>query len=88
MSQNILNQNNTYQNNTQPIAYTWDENKVYQSTYNCQLDQVKSKKTGENYYLLPANATWIKPPEKTSFNQLIIWNGSNWKIKTFKLKQS
>ena len=82
-----MSQNNTYQNNTQPIAYTWDDNKVYQSTYNCQLDQVKSKKTGENYYLLPANATWIKPPEKQS-NQLIIWNDdkNDWELKTFELR--
>ena len=75
-------------NNTQKIAYTWDENNVYKSIYECQLDQIKSIREKENYYLLPANATWIKPPEKTSFNQLIIWNGSNWEIKTFELKQS
>lgn len=82
-----MSQNKTYQNNTQPIAYTWDENKVYQSTYNCQLDQVRSKKTGENYYLLLANATWIKPPEKQS-NQLIIWNDdkNDWELKTFELR--
>ena len=82
-----MSQNKTYQNNTQPIAYTWDENKVYQSTYNCQLDQVKSKRTGEKYYLLPANATWIKPPEKRS-NQLIIWNDdkNDWELKTFELR--
>lgn len=55
--------------NYDPITF------VYTGTRNADLDPQETKEQGKNVYLIPANATSIKPPaNKTDFVRLFINN--------------
>lgn len=43
----------------------------------CFPDPVRSRMEGREVYLLPANATFTKPPAKRA-GYIAIWNGSGW----------
>ncbi len=62
------------------IAYSYDNNGHYIGEYTCQRDPIKSKKKGENYYLLPADATFEKPPEYDLETEIPVWNGETWTV--------
>ena len=53
------------------------ENKEYIGAEEAFLDPLESEKQGKEIYLLPANATFIKPPE-TKEGFAIVWNGEMW----------
>lgn len=58
-------------------AYLYDEKtKEYKSEVNAQLDPLESEKAGKDIYLLPANATWLKPTPKDGC--VPVWNGETW----------
>lgn len=58
-------------------AYLYDEKtKEYKSDVNAQLDPLESEKASKNIYLLPANATWLKPIPKDGC--VPVWNGKEW----------
>lgn len=58
-------------------AYLYDEKtKEYKSDVNAQLDPLESEKAGKDIYLLPANATWLKPIPKDGC--VPVWNGETW----------
>lgn len=58
-------------------AYLYDEQtKEYKSEVNAQLDPLESEKAGQDIYLLPANATWLKPTPKDGYAS--VWNGESW----------
>lgn len=58
-------------------AYLYDEKtKEYKSDVNAQLDPLESEKASKNIYLLPANATWLKPIPKDGC--VPVWNGETW----------
>lgn len=60
-------------------AYLFDEKtKEYKSEVNAQLDPLKSEKAGKEIYLLPANATWLKPMPKDGC--VPVWNGETWDV--------
>lgn len=62
------------------IFYTYDEKtKEYTGTQNAFIDPLETKKRGKNVYLVPANATDLKPLE-TKENQAVIFNGSEWEL--------
>lgn len=61
-------------------AYSFNKEGIYTGIHICQLDQIQTRKTGKNVYLLPANSTWEKPPEHNEDKQIAIWNGSIWSI--------
>ena len=59
-------------------VYKYDEQtKEYIGTEEALLDPLETELQGENVYLLPANATFIEPPEaQESFAR--VWNGEAW----------
>lgn len=58
-------------------AYLYDEKtKEYKSEVNAQLDPLESEKAGKDIYLLPANATWLKPTPKDGC--VAVCNGVSW----------
>lgn len=58
-------------------AYLFDEKtKEYKSEVNAQLDPLESEKAGQDIYLLPANATWLKPTPKDGYAS--VWKGESW----------
>lgn len=58
-------------------AYLYDEQtKEYKSEVNAQLDPLESEKAGQYIYLLPANATWLKPTPKDGYAS--VWKGESW----------
>ena len=58
-------------------AYLYDEKtKEYKSDVNAQLDPLESEQAGKDIYLLPANATWLKPTPKDGC--VAVWNGEKW----------
>lgn len=58
-------------------AYLYDEQtKEYKSEVNAQLDPLESEKAGQDIYLLPANATWLKPTPKDGYAS--VWKGESW----------
>lgn len=60
-------------------AYLFDEKtKEFKNEVNAQLDPLESKKAGEDIYLLPANATWLKPTPKDGC--VAVWNGEAWNM--------
>lgn len=60
-------------------AYLFDEKtKEYKSEVNAQLDPLESEKAGKEIYLLPANATWLKPTPKDGC--VAVWNGESWNM--------
>ena len=65
-------------------AYFYNkENFHYVTDYDCQLDPVESKIQNKDIYLLPADATFIKPDDFDIENQYAEWNESEqkWYIK-------
>lgn len=59
------------------IAYRYDNNGLYIGTIPCQLDPRATKEAGKDIYLLPANSTFVEPPQaKEDYN--IVWNGNKW----------
>lgn len=62
------------------IAYSYDNNGHYIGEYHCQRDPIKSKQEGKNYYLLPADATFEKPPEYDLEAEIPVWNGETWAV--------
>lgn len=60
-------------------AYLFDEKtKEFKNEVNAQLDPLESKKAGKDIYLLPANATWLKPTPKDGC--VAVWNGEAWNM--------
>lgn len=58
-------------------AYLYDkQTKEYKSEVNAQLDPLESEKAGQDIYLLPANATWLKPTPKDGYAS--VWKGESW----------
>lgn len=59
-------------------VYKYNEKtKEYIRTEQAQLDPLETKKQQKNIYLLPANATFTKPPEaQEKFAR--VWNGEAW----------
>ena len=71
-------------------AYIYNrENFHFMSDYNCQLDQLESKKQGKEIYLLPADATWIKPDDFNIETQYAKWNEEEqkWEINDIELEE-
>ena len=60
-------------------AYLFDEKtKEFKNEVNAQIDPLESKKAGKDVYLLPANATWLKPTPKDGC--VAVWNGETWDV--------
>ena len=57
--------------NYDPITY------IYTFSENADLDPEETKIQGKNVYLLPANATFLKPPAAQE-DKAIIWNENQW----------
>lgn len=62
------------------ISYSYDNNGKYSGVYNCQLDQVATKRENRPIYLLPANSTWTPPPEYDKETEIPVWDGTIWRI--------
>ena len=59
------------------IAYGYDKEGFYTGEKTCQLDPIETAISGNEVWLLPANATYEKPPkEKVGFN--IKFKGGAW----------
>lgn len=61
-------------------AYSYNATGQYIGKVDCQIDPVRSKKTGQEVYLLPANATYTEPPEYDSETHIPVWNGDLWDL--------
>lgn len=60
-------------------AYLYDDKtKEFKSEVNAQLDPLESQNAGVEIYLLPGNATWLKPPTKEGY--AAVWNGKTWDL--------
>lgn len=57
-------------------AYHYDEYHFYDGDIVCQLDILKSQKTGKEEWLIPANSTTIKPTTQDGATPR--WNGTQW----------
>jgi len=57
--------------------YNYDSSGYYINSVNARIDPLESEKSNKNIYLLPANATFTKPPEVTE-NKIAKWDGSKW----------
>jgi hypothetical protein len=57
--------------------YNYDSSGYYINSVNARIDPLESEKSNKNIYLLPANATFTKPPEVTK-NTIAKWDGSKW----------
>lgn len=61
------------------IIYNYDEfTKEYTGYCNADLDPEETKRQGKNVYLIPANATTVKPPKAKEHEAVIYNNG--WEI--------
>lgn len=65
------------------IFYTYNEKtKEFTGTQNGFIDPLETKKQGKNVYLVPANATDIKPTlEPSTDDDMLVFNGKEWQIK-------
>lgn len=61
-------------------AYSYNAAGQYIGEVVCQIDPVRSKKTSQEVYLLPANATYTEPPEYNSETHILVWNGDSWDL--------
>ena len=61
--------------NNPPIAYMYDEKGIFTQTEICSLDPLESKIKGEAVWLIPANATLIKPPASIEKHVRVFKNG-------------
>ena len=59
------------------LAYSYDENKYYAGTQECQLDPLETELAGHDVWLLPADCTWAEPLEEKD-GYKIKWNGEEW----------
>ena len=57
--------------NYDPITF------IYTFSENADLDPEETKMQGKNVYLLPSNATFIKPPAAKE-DKAIVWNENQW----------
>ena len=57
--------------------YNYDSSSYYINSVNARIDPLESEKSNKNIYLLPASATFTKPPEVTE-NKIAKWDGSKW----------
>lgn len=63
------------------VAYVYhSETKEFLDTYQAQIDPLESKLQGKDIYLLPADSTWIKPPEFDKEIYQAFWTGEDWDI--------
>lgn len=63
------------------IAYGYiKETGMYSGINICQLDPIESKIKGEAIYLLPADSTFIAPPDYNEETEVPIWSGTSWII--------
>ena len=62
------------------IAYAYNDDRQFIGTVSCQKDPVRSKKSGSDVYLIPANATSIQPPVYDAEKEIPVWNGTEWEI--------
>lgn len=63
------------------IAYRFEAddkgNNIFAGIQYCQKDPMASKDAGKDIFLLPANCTYVEPPEaREGFNR--VWNGEKW----------
>ena len=59
------------------IVYLYDEHNEFAGESVTMLDPEETKKQGREVWLMPPNATTVKPPvEKEDFAR--VWNGSAW----------
>ena len=63
-------------------AYSYDQEGRYTSPYECQRDPIRSKSTGQDVYLLPADATWMVPPSYDPKTEIPVWSGTAWVVET------
>ena len=71
-------------------AYFYNrENFHYVTDYDCQLDPIESKLQNKDIYLLPADATWIKPDDFNIETQYAKWNEEEqkWEINDIELEE-
>ena len=61
-------------------AYSYDQEGRYIGPYECQRDPVRSKSTGQDVYLLPADATWMVPPSYDPKTEIPVWSGTAWAV--------
>ncbi len=61
-------------------AYSYNAAGQYIGEVACQIDPVRSEKTGQEVYLLPANATYTEPPEYDYETHIPVWNGELWDL--------
>lgn len=61
------------------IAYSYDDSFYYIGEYKCQLDPIATRRTGKNVYLIPNEATTVKPPAFTD-KQRAVWKGDKWEV--------
>lgn len=62
------------------IAYSYKANGEYIGLVECQIDPVRTIKTGKDAYLLPANATYTEPPEYNAETHIPVWDGESWTL--------
>lgn len=59
------------------LAYSYDSKGYFTKERNCQIDQLESRITGKDVWLLPANSTFKAPlPEKEGFK--VKFENDNW----------
>ena len=64
--------------------YNYDSSGYYVNSLNARIDPLESKKNNKKIYILPANATFLKPPI-ASEEQVIKWDGSIWVLEDKKI---
>lgn len=64
------------------FCYKYDPvTKEYKGKTEAYLDPLETEAKGENVYLLPANATFVKCSEDVAVNSVYVWNGTEWEMK-------
>jgi len=61
-------------------AYKYNKNNnEFINEIDCQIDPLESEKEKKDMYLLPANSTFIKPPEFKN-NEICIFKNNKWDV--------
>ena len=68
------------------LAYSYDENKYYAGTQECQLDPLETELAGHDVWLLPANCTWEEPLEEKE-GYFVKWNDGKWEYEKIPAKE-
>ena len=70
-------------------AYSYNNDRKYIGPYTCQLDPIESKLQNKDIYLLPSDATWIKPDDFNIETQYAKWNEEEqkWEINDIELEE-